>query len=343
MPTSSLYAWPPEFEAHREEARTMSELSSSVYATQMQGVDADGRLAVMRSFADMQRQCAAGGRDETLVGVRCRIFDPAGANRVGTYLHLHGGGLASGSPEMNDLANDELATRLSIRVVSVDYGLAPERPYPAGADDCLAVMRWVIDDEGGPIAVGGESAGATLSVVTLLRLRDEGMVAKVSAANLVFGAYDLSGTPSHLGSRPSDVPDILDPEGIPALLRAYVPGLSAEAARDPAISPLYADLREMPPALFTVGSADHLLDDSQFMAARWRAFGNYSELAIYPDCNHGFTFAPTELARRAHARIDAFLARAFGKGWAAGSEVGLVLHDPVDGAAVELDQLRSHP
>jgi acetyl esterase/lipase len=78
--------------------------------------------------------------------------------------------------------------------------------------------------------------------------------------------------------------------------------------RSPAVSPLYADLRGLPPAIFTVGNADHLLDDSLFMANRWAAAGNASELAVYPDCGHGFTAFPTELAKRANERINAFLA-----------------------------------
>ena len=92
----------------------------------------------------------------------------------------------------------------------------------------------------------------------------------------------------------------------------YIPGRSLEDARDPAVSPLYADLAGLPPALFTVGSADHLLDDSLFMAARWQAYGNEAELAVYPDCIHGFTAMPMELAKRANERIDAFLERVLG-------------------------------
>ena len=86
-----------------------------------------------------------------------------------------------------------------------------------------------------------------------------------------------------------------------------LPGLDAEARRDPAISPLYADLHDLPPALLTVGTADPLLDDSLFLAARWRAAGNAAELAVYPECIHGFTALPTGLAAAANARIDAFL------------------------------------
>jgi acetyl esterase/lipase len=217
-----------------------------------------------------------------------------------------------GSPRMNDTDNDELSKRLGVRVVSVDYRLAPEHPFPAGSDDCLAVAEWVLDNETGVVAIGGESAGAYFSALTLLRIRDElGAIDRISGANLVFGCFDLSGTPSNRGVRPSDLGDVLDPAFREAVRAAYLPGASIEDARQPSVSPLFADLRRMPPALFTVGLADHLLDDSLFMSARWSAFGNDAELAVYPDCIHGFTFMPLELAKRARERIDEFLCRTF--------------------------------
>jgi acetyl esterase/lipase len=77
--------------------------------------------------------------------------------------------------------------------------------------------------------------------------------------------------------------------------------------RNPDISPLYASLHGMPPALFSVGTADALLDDTLFMHARWLAAGNAAELAIYPGGAHGFTLFPNALAEQAAARMDAFL------------------------------------
>jgi acetyl esterase/lipase len=88
----------------------------------------------------------------------------------------------------------------------------------------------------------------------------------------------------------------------------FLPGVDAEARRDPEYSPLYADLGGLPPALFTVGTLDPLLDDSLFMAARWKAAGNRAELAVYPESIHGFVGFPTELGKRAKTRIEDFLA-----------------------------------
>ncbi len=160
------------------------------------------------------------------------------------------------------------------------------------------------------LVVGGESAGGYYAALTLLRVRDElDAIDRFVGANLVFGCYDVSGTPSVRGARPSDVPDILEDGVFEFVNECFVPGLTPDDCKDPRISPLYADLHDLPPALFTVGSADHLLDDSLFMAARWAAYGNESELAVYPDCIHAFPAVPMELSKRANERIDAFLER----------------------------------
>jgi acetyl esterase len=91
---------------------------------------------------------------------------------------------------------------------------------------------------------------------------------------------------------------------------AYLSNVKVENWRDPDISPLYGDLRGLPPALFTIGTCDALLDDSLFMYTRWIAAGNQAELAVYPGGAHGFNAFPFALAEQANARIDAFLAKA---------------------------------
>jgi acetyl esterase len=305
--------WPDEYEGFRDEARQMSEALRGSFAGTASGPvpsDPAGRVRVMRQALAALEVTSAAGADEEIAGVPCRVFRPNGASR-GTYLHFHGGAMVLGSPLMNDTANAELSGRLGVTVISVDYRLAPEYPFPAGSDDCLAVSRWVLDHEEGPIVLGGESAGGYYAALTALRIRDDlDAVRRIAGVNLVFGVYDLSGTPTARGARPSDVTDLLEGSTFEFINECYVPGRTLEEARDPAVSPLYADLTGLPPALFTVGSADHLLDDTLFMAARWAAYGNEAELAVYPDCIHAFTAMPTELSKRANERIDAFLERA---------------------------------
>jgi acetyl esterase len=304
--------WPDEYEGFRAEAGDMaSALAAQFGAFVGDSVSSDPseRLALQRRAVDAMNSDSPAGRDEVLGGVPCRVFR-VGDESAGLYLHFHGGAMMLGSPRAQDMAHADLSERLSLTVVSVDYRLAPEHPFPAGADDCFAVAREVLATHSGPLVLGGESAGAYYAVLTLLRIRDELASAdRVAGANLVFGLYDLSGTPSQYGVRPSAAPDVIGSETFDDVLAAYTPGLSRLDVRRPDISPMYAPLHGLPPALFTVGSADHLLDDSLLMAQRWEAFGNDAELAVYPDCPHAFVGLPTELARRAAARVEEFIAR----------------------------------
>jgi acetyl esterase len=310
--------WPEEYEGLRDEARASSNAIVEMLRGGMAGADMptdrDERVRQQREMMKPLEVVSPAGSDRQLAGVPCRVFVPDAPARA-VYLHFHGGAMMLGSPLMNDGANADLSQRFAVAVVSVDYRLAPEHPHPAGSDDCLAVAAWLVEhaeeEFGTPrLVIGGESAGGYYAALTLLRVRDElDAIDRFLGANLVFGAYDLSGTPSVRGARPSDVPDILEDGVFEFVNECFLPGLTPEECRAPTISPLFADLHDLPPALFTVGSADHLLDDSLFMAARWAAYGNDSELAVYPDCMHGFPAIPTELSKRANERIDAFLAR----------------------------------
>ena len=235
------------------------------------------------------------GIDRTIAGgvgpLRLREFRPEQVD--GAMLHIHGGGWVMGEPELTDLLNEALSEHLNLAIVSVDYRLAPEHPYPAGPDDCETAALWLIENaakEYGTdrLLIGGESAGAHLSALTLLRLRDRHAACeRFSGANLVFGAYDLGATPSAMGIGMDAGADILDPEDMRFMVEQFLPGLSSDQRRQPDVSPLYADLQGMPPALFTVGTADHLIDDTLFFANRWLLAGNQAELLVYPEAPHG--------------------------------------------------------
>jgi acetyl esterase len=225
----------------------------------------------------------------------------------GVYLHFHGGGWVLGRAHHADIRNEQIALHCNLAVVSVDYRLAPEDPYPAGPDDCEAAAVWLVEHAKAEfgvdrLLVGGESAGAHLAVSTLLRMRDRHGFSGFAAANLAYGVFDVSGTPSvrNWGERVL----VLSTPTMQWFGGHFAP---EELQRDPDVSPLYANLAGMPAALFTVGTLDPLLDDTLFMHARWLAAGNRAELAVYPGGVHGFTGYPLELGRRANARIDAFL------------------------------------
>ncbi len=199
------------------------------------------------------------------------------------------------------------ACRLDI--VSVDYRLAPEHPYPAGPDDCEAAALWLVEGEHdlatGVLTIGGESAGAHLSVVTMLRLRNRLGHVPFHGANLTAGAYDMGGSPSvHLWDKPKL---ILEPRDVRMFRACFLQG--GEDYRNPDISPFYADLAGMPPALFEVGTEDILLDDSVTMAARWQAANGNVRLEITPGGCHVFQafFDTLSIAKESCDRIDAFL------------------------------------
>lgn len=232
--------------------------------------------------------------------IRLRVHVPDVALR-GLILDWHGGGFFLGSPEMDDVFNLRHAAATGCVTVAATYRLGPEAPYPAGPDDAEATALWLLDnatDEWGvPLnAVMGSSAGANIAAVALQRLRDRhDALAGIVAANLVYGVYDLTGTPSQHRL------------GIPTFRDLYLPTIERRDRDDPDISPIFGDLTGMPPALFSVGTADYLFDDSLFMAARWHAAGSAAQVNVYPACPHGFNAYPAELARRANTAMDTWV------------------------------------
>ena len=228
----------------------------------------------------------------------------------GVYLHIHGGGWVLGANDQQDPMLERIVSNTGLTCVSVEYRLAPEHPYPAGPDDCEAAALWLArysraEFGSDRLTIGGESAGGHLAAVTLLRMRDRHAFTAFRGANLVFGAFDLSMTPSQKAFGNERL--VLRTLDMERFYEAFIP--AAVHRRDPDVSPLYANLARLCPALFTIGTRDALLDDSLFMYTRWIAAGNTAELAVYPGGPHGFTLFPGEITAAATARMDAFLRR----------------------------------
>ena len=254
-------------------------------------------------FSDMAQEREISGPAGV---IPLRVFIPK--NPKGIYLHIHGGGWIVGSARLRDPSHEGIASACSAIVISVDYRLAPEHSYPATLDDCEAAAVWVVENAKSEfgmdqLVIGGESAGGHLAATTLIRMRDKHDFTGFSGANLVYGVYDLSMTPSqrNWGERGHVL-------NTPIMSWYYDNFVPAELRRDPDVSPLYADLSNLPPALFTIGTLDMLLDDTLFMHARWAAAGNEAELAVYPGGQHGFDGHPTKLGQRARQKMNQAIA-----------------------------------
>ena len=236
-------------------------------------------------------------------GLRC--FIPPRVE--GAYLYIHGGGWVLGTNDSSDVRLETIANQNNLAVLSVDYRLAPEDPYPAGPDDCEAAALWLAQNAMSQfgtdrLLIAGDSAGAHLAVVALTRLRDKHGLTPYNGAVLGYGVYDVAGTPS--ARNWGDEPVILSTPVMQWFADHFVP---LERRREPDVSPIYADVRGLPPALFTVGTMDCLLDDSLFMHSRWLAAGNQAQLDVLPGGVHGLAGFPTAVGRGALATQDAFI------------------------------------
>lgn len=249
------------------------------------------------------------GENRTIPGpagdLGIRVFVP---DRVeGVYLYYHGGGWVMGSAAGNDARLESIATEAGVAVVSVDYRLAPEHPYPLPAADSEAAAQWLVDHaktEFGTdrIVIGGPSAGAHLAATTVLRMRDRHGYTGFSGAVYVYGFFDLSLTPSarNFGDRPL----VLNTPLCRWFADAYAGGADVT---NPDVSPLRADLADHPPALIVIGTLDPLLDDSLLFADRLTSAGIENGVHVSTGSAHGFTSSNVPASERAEDAIHGWI------------------------------------
>jgi monoterpene epsilon-lactone hydrolase len=232
-----------------------------------------------------------------------------GSDPSRVLLFFHGGGYCSGSIHSHRRMATEAGRAAGVRTLAVGYRLAPENPFPAAREDALTAWHWLGKQgiDAAHIAVGGDSAGANLSValISQLRANNEGLPA---CAWLVSPWTDLTMSGSTMTTK--DAVDPLMHKGyLQELANAYVP--AGMERNDPRISVLYADLHGLPPALIQVGSDETLLDDASRFAAAAGAVDVPVTLEIWPHMIHAWHLwnAHLDAGRRALASAAAFIRR----------------------------------
>ncbi len=245
--------------------------------------------------------------------IRVRIHTPFESEApLPVLVYLHGGGWSLFSIDTHDRLMREYAARAGVAVLGIDYSLAPEHPFPAALDDIAEVLAW-LDTEGlaqgldpARHAIGGDSAGANLTLAATIVRRDAGKPLP-RALLLNYGAYDRAPRPSYARYGDGDRYMLTAPE-MAAFWDTY---LGPDAAQDPRAIVMKADLCGLPPAWLCVAQCDVLLDENLAMARRLQEAGCRAETRIYEGATHSFleAVATSSLAERAIAEASDWLAR----------------------------------
>lgn len=195
---------------------------------------------------------------------------PANGEAQGTILYLHGGGYVIGSLDTIRPMASHLAAAAACRVLTLDYRLAPEHPHPAAVEDAVAAYRWLLEQGHPPerLAIGGDSAGGGLTVCALVALRDAGL-ARPAGGVCLSPWTDLTCQAASLDSNAGTDPQVQ--RWLLTEMAGYY--LAGQDATAPLASPVYADLRDLPPLLIHVGGAEALLDDATRLADAAEASG----------------------------------------------------------------------
>lgn len=243
----------------------------------------------------------------TAAGERRAVWiTPQHASSDAVMLYLHGGAYIAGGIDTHAHWVAYLAKAAGLRALLVEYRLAPEHPFPAALDDAVQSYHWLLKRGISPeqIIVAGDSAGGGLTLTTLIRLRDEG--APLPAAAVCISPWtDLKATGESLRTHNRADPWLRAESIIPGAAHYH----GSMPPDHPLISPLYADVHDLPPVLIHVGECEILLSDALRMAAKLRTAGNDIQLTVWSGMwhvFHAFGFAMPE-SRQAIMEIAQFV------------------------------------
>jgi monoterpene epsilon-lactone hydrolase len=271
-------AWLASLAGRKSQSQTLAERRIATDAWRKQG------------SAEARRLYPVKIEESSIAGVRTDVIAPLTmpeANRGRVLINLHGGGFVSDSGSL--IEGIPIANLARIKVVSVYYRLAPENPFPAAVEDVVAVYRELLKTYQ-PAAIGifGTSAGAILTCEVSVRLKQLGL--PLPAALGIFSVLtDFS--------RPSDSRQIYTLGGFPGELQPLDPRRppedpypGASDRKDPVLSPLFADLRGMPPSLLVTSTRDLLLSDTTIFHRALLGAGNDAQLVVFEALPHAFWY-----------------------------------------------------
>jgi acetyl esterase len=238
-----------------------------------------------------------------------RLYRGAGASlgaALPVLVFFHGGGWMVGNLDTHDWICRSIANKTDGAVVSVDYRLAPEHPFPAAYEDAVAATRWVVANastlhlDPAHVSVGGDSAGGNLAAAVALALRNEGAT-RLHSQILIYPAVDLSMSGDYYGRFTTGV--ILTDDAMRDYIEKYVPYVALR--KDWRVSPLLApSLQGLPPTLVLLAGYDPLCAEGEAYAARLEKEGVATTVKRYPGQMHGFLSNAKLLPKANHAIDD---------------------------------------
>jgi monoterpene epsilon-lactone hydrolase len=245
----------------------------------------------------------------TLGGIKTERLRIAKADETKAILYIHGGGFVAGVPGNHRPLTWRLADKTGVPVYVIDYRLAPEHPFPAGLDDCVAAYRGLLGKgiAANSIVVAGDSAGGNLTLATALKLKALGL-AQPGGLVCLSPATDMEGFESRRENVAGDA--MFTPAMFPTLVPLYCPGQNPE---DPFISPFRGDVSGLPPTFIQCSAIEMLRDDSVQMAKKLKDSGVPVTLEIWPKVFHVWHVMADMLpeGRKAIDNIAAFIKTRF--------------------------------
>ena len=259
-------------------------LASAGYPPMHEGTPEAARQGFRVLSVDMVKPedvVPVGSVEELAVAGRpARRYRPEGERRP-VLVYFHGGGFVIGDLDTHDQSCRRLCRGADVEVLSIDYRLAPEHPFPAGLEDALAAVRWAAEEHGDRVAVGGDSAGANLATVCAQELPE-----LVSAQVLVYPTTDPFG--DHRSRAENATGYFLDQPTMEWFFTHYVGSVADLRDDDPRVSPMRGTLAGLAPALVVTAEFDPLRDEGEAYAARLAEAGVAVDVVRYDGMIHGF-------------------------------------------------------